>query len=397
MRVAVFTDNDFDRINGVTTALTALLDHAPTDISPRIYTASALGVDAPHYLALPSFPVPVPFNSEMAIYLPRYREYLRRVRIDEVGVLHLTTPGPMGLVALWIAAQTGLPLVGSFHTDLGRYSTILSGSSARRLMAPYLRWVYGRCARTLVPSISTRELLIDSGVSAARVGLWRRGVDANHFTPSRRTNQWRTRWRVGNDELVLLYVGRISQDKGLEMLPEMLYRLRTLRVAHRMVIAGDGPLRKSLAEQLPEAIFTGWLGREDVADVFASGDLFVFPSTTDGAGSVVLEAQASGLPVVVAEAGGAKEQMLPEVTGVVCHDAGPKQWAHLIAAVSGDLQRRRELARAARAYASGRTWDYTLAALYQSYRDVSRNSHRLPVAHAADRGAFSKSVTSAHS
>ncbi len=398
MRVAVFTDNDFDKVNGVTTALTALLAHAPADISPRIYTASALGADAPHYLALRSFPVPIPFYSELAMYLPRCREYLRRVLADEVELLHLTTPGPMGLTALWIAARTGLPLVGSFHTDLSRYTTILSGSALLgRLMGHYLQWVYGRCDRTLVPSVSTRELVIASGVGAARVGLWPRGVDANHFRPGRQGSHWRARWRVAEHELVLLYVGRISREKGLEMLPEMLYRLRTLRVAHRMVIVGDGPLRKSLAEQMPEAIFTGVLGREDVADVLASGDLFVFPSATDTAGNVVLEAQASGLPVVVSGAGGAKEQMLPEVTGVVCHGPGSKRWAHLIAAMASDLERRRELGRAARAYAAGRSWEQTLATVYQSYRDASRGSRTSPAHHAADRGALSKSVTSARS
>ena len=116
-------------------------------------------------------------------------------------------------------------------------------------------------------------------------------------------------------------------------------------------------MRPSLAEQLPEAFFTGALGREDVADVFASGDVFVFPSTTDTAGNVVLEAQASGLPVVVSGAGGPHEHMLRDVTGVVCHGAGPTLWAHAIARLAKDIEHRRALGRSAREYAVGRSWD----------------------------------------
>ncbi len=321
----------------------------------------------------------------MAMYLPRYRDYLRRVLSDKVDLLHLTTPGPMGLTAVWIAAKTGLPLVGSFHTDLAKYTAVLSGSSSLgRLMGQYMRWMYGRCAQTLVPSASTRELLVDSGVRAERVVLWPRGVDSRHFTPARRSNRFRERWRVEDDELVLLYVGRISREKGLEMLPEMLYRLRTLRVRHRMVIAGDGPLRRTLADQLPEAVFTGMLSREDVADVFASGDLFVFPSTTDTAGNVVLEAQASGLPVMVSDEGGPREHMVPGVTGVVCHGSGARHWARVIAGLADDAERRRELGAAARTYAVSRSWDHALASVYQSYRDATRAvPNASPVHHAA--------------
>ena len=123
-------------------------------------------------------PVPIPFYGEMSIYVPRAREYLRRVAADQVDVLHLTTPGPMGLTALWVAARTGLPLVGSFHTDLEAYTTMLSGS--RRLggwMGTYMRWMYGRCQTVLVPSAATRAMLLQSGSNGEHIRLWTRGVD----------------------------------------------------------------------------------------------------------------------------------------------------------------------------------------------------------------------------
>ena len=230
------------------------MTHAPADIAPRIYTASALAADAPHYLALPSRAFPIPFYSEMDMYLPHWREYLRWVRRDGVEVLHLTTPGPLGLTALWVAARTGLPLVGSFHTDLATYTTVLSGSKwLGSVMAVYMRWMYGRCMQDLVPSAATRELMAARGSDVGRIGLWTRGVDTALFDPSRRSAALRERWRASERQPALLYVGRLSREKGLQMLPELQYRLRAMAVGHRMIIAGDGPLRRWLADRLPEA------------------------------------------------------------------------------------------------------------------------------------------------
>ena len=116
--VAIFTDNDFEKVNGVTTSLSAVLAHAPEDLAIRIYTASRLGVDVPDYLALPSWGVGIPFYPDMQMYWPPYRSLIERLVADRVRVIHLTTPGPLGLAALAAARRLSLPLVGSFHTDL---------------------------------------------------------------------------------------------------------------------------------------------------------------------------------------------------------------------------------------------------------------------------------------
>ena len=132
-------------------------------------------------------------------------------------------------------------------------------------------------------------------------------------------------------------------------------------------------MRRELAERCPDAVFTGPLGREDVANVFASADVFVFPSQTDTAGNVVLEAQASGLPVVVSDAGGPKENMRPATTGVVCAGADPEMWASAVASL---LKRttRAAASTAARDYALSRRWDVALAPLFDAYRELSDRS-----------------------
>lgn len=375
MKVAVFTDNDFDKINGVTTTLTALLRYAPPDVQPRVYTAAGLGCDAPGYLALASFGVGIPFYREMKMYVPRWRAYLDRVRRDRVELIHLTTPGPLGLVALWVAARTALPLIGSFHTDLSAYTRLLSGSERLgRLMQQYMRWVYGRCARVLVPSEATRQLMIAAGTRGERLCVWRRGVDTDWFSPRRRSERLRADWQVGSDRPALLYVGRLSREKGLGLLPELQRALRRRGLDHRLIITGDGPMRTELEQRCPEAIFTGPLGREAVASTFASSDLFIFPSQTDTAGNVVLEAQASGLPVIVSDAGGPKENMRAGLSGVVCPGGDAAQWAEAVAPLARSAALRADASAQARSYALGRGWDVALAPLYDCYREVGDRS-----------------------
>ncbi len=371
-RVAVFTDNDFEKVNGVTTALTAVLSHVPDDLTVRVYTASRLGADAPGYLALSSWGVGIPFYSEMQMYWPPYRAFLERLRRDRVQVLHLTTPGPMGLAALAAARQLGLPLVGSFHTDLAAYTTMLSGRPALgTFMRHYLRWLYDHCQHVLVPSAATRTLLAAAGTPAERIGVWGRGVDTEVFSPSRRSPAIRAQWRAADGRPVLLYVGRLSKEKGVDRLPALHDVLVRLGVEHRLVIVGEGPLRVDLARQCPDAICLGTLGRDRLAEAYASADVFVFPSTTDTAGNVVLEAQASGLPVIVSAAGGPREQMLPDVTGVVCGDEA-EAWTVHAGRLLTDSGLRRTMSGAARRYALGRRWDESLVPLYDTYRRAVR-------------------------
>jgi glycosyltransferase involved in cell wall biosynthesis len=377
MRVAVFTDNDFNETSGVTTTLTAVLDHAPDGVQPRIYTAAALGADQPDYFAVKSVGLPVPFNRETRVYLPRWRRYLERVRSDRVDLLHLTTPGPLGLTALWIARQTGLPLIGSLHSALGAASA--SSSDAQRLrgwLAEYLCWMYDRCSQVLVPSAATRDALVECGLTTARLTLWPRGVDTDLFTPAKRSPALRRQWRADDDHPVVLYVGRLSREKGLDLFPSMLERLRTVGVRCRLVVAGDGPLRGPLLEQCPEAICTGPLGRERVAETFASADVFVFPSRTDTAGNVVLEAQASGLPVLVSGVGGPRESVVSGVTGAVCQGVDARCWAHAVAGLLNHADARQSMAAAARRYALSRRWELTLQPLFETYRRVYQSPNR---------------------
>lgn len=385
MNVAIFTDNDFEKVNGVTTTLRAVLKHAPPGIGVRVYTASRHSIDEPQYFSLRARGLPIPFYNEMRVYLPDVARLRQAVAAAGVDVIHMTTPGPVGLAAMRIARQLALPMVGSFHTDLASYTHLLSGSERLgRLMRRFLRWPYGRCTRVLVPSEATRQLLIHAPVQGRHIALWRRGVDSDVFAPARRSQALRREWGVSDDCPALLYVGRVSREKGLQMLPAVSAALRQRCVPHRFIIVGCGPMDRELRAAMPDALFTGVLHGQSLAAAYASADVFVFPSRTDTAGNVVLEAQASGLPVLVTDVGGPRENLIEGCTGAVIRDPTAESWMHAIAALLEHAPYRWGMGAAARRYAESRTWAVALDPLFHTYRELGAGNAGVPEQESAE-------------
>ncbi|HQX83109.1 MAG TPA: glycosyltransferase family 1 protein, partial [Vicinamibacterales bacterium] len=367
--IAIITDNDFDKVNGVTTTLKAVLRHAPDDLHVRVYTMADLAVDQPDYCAMASWGVGLPWYPEMRIYWPHIQQLRRRLKADGAQVLHLTTPGPMGLAARWVWRRAGSPMVGSYHTHLGDYVATFSGSVALgRGLEAYMRWLYEPCERVLVPSSATQTRLRANGYRHEQLHVWSRGVDTSCFRPTARSMALRESWRVGDNRPAILYAGRLSSEKGLALVGPIQQALLRRRLAHQFVFVGDGPMRPALAAICPEAVFLGSLGHAQVAQAMASADVFLFPSATDSLGNVVLEAQASGLPVLVTDQGGPQEHMVHGQTGWVCPNGNAEAFVDRLAAWLVDAASRRAMGEAAVAYAAARDWPAALAPLYQAWR-----------------------------
>ncbi|HUL73258.1 MAG TPA: glycosyltransferase family 1 protein [Vicinamibacterales bacterium] len=368
VRVAVFTDNDFDKVNGVTTTLKAVLQFSEC-AAPRVYTASDLGAESDRYLAVSARGVGLPWYREMRIYWPPLRTFARALRRDRIQVVHVTTPGPVGLAGRWLAERLRLPLVGSYHTHLGDYAATFSGS--RRLggvLERYMRWCYAPCDPILVPSEAAREVLASRGYVRERLQIWSRGVDVTRFSPERASAELRRAWRADDRRPAILYAGRLSREKGLDLVGPLQRELARRGVAHQFVFAGDGPMRSELEAVCPDGVFLGSLSHDRVAVAMASSDLLFFPSTTDTLGNVVLEAQASGLPVVVSDVGGPQQQMIRRATGVVCRAGDVAAFANALAMLLRTPDRRREMGRQARRYAETRGWPRALAPLTAAWR-----------------------------
>jgi glycosyltransferase involved in cell wall biosynthesis len=232
-------------------------------------------------------------------------------------------------------------------------------------------------------------MLIDARIDPDKIGIWRRGVSAERFTPLKRSASLRERWQVSDACPALLYAGRLSREKGLSTIVSTGRALEQSGIPHRLVFVGDGPMRQELQSSSPDAVFTGTLSHDDVAVAMASADLFVFPSTTDTAGNVVLEAQASGLPVVVTNAGGPHENMIAGRTGVVSADRD--DFIRLTSLLARSANRRKWLGRHAREYAQERRWEASLEPLFHAYAEVDAQC-RVRSTNAAERLACVRKV-----
>ena len=373
-RVAIFTDNDFEKVNGVTTTLKAVLRCAPPDVVARLYTMSDREVTTREYRAHRSVGVGLSRYPEMRIHWPRLGALSRAFWRDGADVAHITTPGPVGLAARYLARRHRRPMIGSFHTNLGDYARALGrggalGRVVGRGLDDYMRWLYRACDRVLVPSHETRMDLIDQGYAPQQLAVWTRGVDAEQFSPARRSRSRRASWGVSDDVPVLLYAGRLSREKRLDRLVELVAALGVRDVRYRLVIAGDGPMRSELRLRLPHAHFCGAVAHDEMGSLMASADVFVFPSDTDTFGNVVLEAQASGLPAVVSSEGGPRGAIVDGVSGFVCIDGQVRQFALHVSRLLEDASLRRQCAIEARRQAQQRDWSEALAPLYQHWRE----------------------------
>jgi glycosyltransferase involved in cell wall biosynthesis len=187
-----------------------------------------------------------------------------------------------------------------------------------QLMWKYLVWFYNQMDLIFVPSRSTAQELQEKGVNGDKMRISQRGVDLQLFHPAKRNGFLESEFQV-REGVRLLYVGRVSKEKNLEILVRVFKNLIQNHSGIHLVVVGDGPYLEEMQRELAgtPCTFTGYLQGEALAAAYASCDLFLFPSTTDTFGNVVLEAQASGLPVIVTDSGGPQENLIPGKTGLI--------------------------------------------------------------------------------
>ncbi len=315
--------------------------------------------------------IPVP-----SIALPARPEYrlafglggaAKRALLDFApDIIHIAVPDLLGQAALDFAKRHTIPAVASYHT---RYETYLKHywylSGLEGWLKRRLKAFYGAVREVYVPSESTREALLADGLRD-NFKPWPRGIDTDRFTPAKRSADWRARHGIGADEIVILHVSRLVREKRLDTLTAALKPL-----PWRKVIVGDGPDRAFAEQQLPDAIFLGHQSGEDLAIANASSDLFIFPSDSESFGNVTLEAMASGLPCVCADATGSRSLVAAGETGFLADASDAAGFAGHLSRLAGDATLRARMGQAARARALTFSWPETLGRMLGYYRALT--------------------------
>jgi glycosyltransferase involved in cell wall biosynthesis len=325
------------------------VDLIGTDANVDRRLSEVAEVELPHY---PGLKLGVPSLSAVAEALTE-RHY---------DLVHVCAPGPAGIAAALVSRVVGLPLLGSYHTELQAYVRARTDDpTLEATVGAIVAKFYAGCAVVLSPSNAADASLARLGISAERVVRWQRGVDTERFNPERRgARRLPGRFNV-------LYVGRLSREKGLDLLADAYLKAAEHDPRLHLALAGRGPEEDILRDRLGDkATFLGSVEGDELANTYASADLFVFPSTTDTFGQVILEAQASGLPVLAVRAGGPAELIEDGRTGcLVAPDT--EELATAIPGIARRAALLRRLASGAQISVRERTWERSLAELAAGY------------------------------
>ncbi|MFJ5960581.1 glycosyltransferase family 4 protein [Pseudarthrobacter oxydans] len=367
MRIAIVAESFLPLMNGVTHSILRVLEHLENRgddvlvIAPSTLDGEAPGrVRGAEVLRLPAVPLAGYANVRVAMG-GVYR--VKRILADYApDVVHLASPFVLGWRAAQAAHQLGIPSVAIYQTEVPSY--------AARYGVPFLEnWAWNRvenihllATRTLVPSTFALNQLRGRGIP--RVQMWRRGVDTARFSPEKRDDGWRASVAPGGQRIIG-YVGRLAVEKQVEDLAALAGIPNT-----RLVVVGDGPQRAALEEALPDTVFTGFLGGEELARAVASFDLFVHPGEFETFCQTIQEAMASGVPVVATGRGGPLDLVENSRTGWLYEPGDLSGLRSHVLDLMGDDAKRRAFAAAAHASVQDRTWPVLCGELVRHYEQV---------------------------
>ncbi len=316
--------------------------------------------------------IPAALSASLPIYpdmvwsvpeLPPLVAYLSK----HADLVQVSTPGPMGLAGMIAGKMLGLPVIAQYHTEVAEYAARMSGlPMLGAIVGPIVGWFYKQAELCLAPSEAVVQRLTSLGIAPDRICRVRRGVDLSLFDPGRRD---RSLYAAHGGGPIALYVGRLSREKNLETLLAAWTIVHRTHPHARLCVVGEGPQRHAVKG--PGVIDLGPAFGPELAALFASADVFAFPSETETFGNVVVEAAASGLPSVVASAGAAHEHVLDGETGDVVDGKDPAAFAAAMVRQFDDPLRRARMSAASRSHALGYDLAHAVSATMDIYRGVA--------------------------
>jgi len=370
-RVALFTGAYNHIADGVSLTLNRLVAHLERQgVEVRVFAPTVDDPPLDHAGTLTPVPsVPLPGRSDYRFTLGITPSVRKEIEQFDPTLFHIATPDLLGRHALSLAQSTDTPVVASYHTHFSSYLKYYYLDLFESALWGYLRRFYQQCEQVYVPSTAMADILRDHGITND-LRLWERGVETDRFTPARRSSDWRRAHGIEDDEVVVTFVSRLVWEKGLDVYADVIERLEQQDVPHRSMVVGDGPAREELEARLPNTVFTGFLEGNDLAQAYASSDVFLFPSDTETFGNVTLEAMASGLPTVCAEAVGSRDLVNDGSTGRLCPPGDVEAFTEATRQLVLNAPLRNRMGTAAFQRAQDFTWEAILEKVNGYYDDV---------------------------
>lgn len=370
-RVALFTGAYNHIADGVSLTLNRLVEHLERKgASVRVFAPTVDDPAIDHEGTLvPAPSVPLPGRSDYRFTLGITPSVRAEIEAFDPTLYHIATPDLLGRHALSLAQETDTPVVSSYHTHFSSYLKYYHLDLLESTLWSYLRRFYQQCEHVYVPSTAIGEALKTHGIDDG-LRLWQRGVNTDRFTPRKSSTDWRKAHGIDSSEVVVTFVSRLVWEKGLDIYTDVIQRLERKGIPHRSLVVGDGPARGELEERLPNTTFTGFLEDDALAAAYASSDLFLFPSDTETFGNVTLEAMASGLPTICADAAGSRDLVSHGETGLLCRPNDADDFAEATQRLILDTSLRKQMSEASHDRAQSFTWTSILERMNQYYNDI---------------------------
>lgn len=379
MRIAIFSDTYVPEINGVALTLqryTDYLEESGIEYQLFVPSSSEPVPSVPQVQRLMSIPFILYRNCRFTIPNPAHINQV----LDKFQptLIHIATPFNIGLYGLHYGKKNHIPMVASYHTHFDDYLAYYHLSFFKNAIWKYMEWFHRSFEKVYAPSLSTKEKLLSRKIHTD-IDIWGRGVDHRFYSPIKKSPYFFKEYYQIKNKKILLYVGRIAPEKDIQMVLDTFYHLpEHLKKDAQLVIVGDGPLYETLSKQHQESItWTGFLEGEPLSAAYASSDLFLFPSSTETFGNVVLEALSSGLPVIGANAGGVQNLIEDGVNGFLCEPKNLEAFTRKTAKLLEDKSTRDVFAAEARKFAKTQSWDEIFHRLIESLDDVGKRKQRI--------------------
>ena len=372
MRIAYFSDTFLPQVNGVTNTLGKLDAYLEKN-------------SVQHKFFVPEYPetypiedpsrvkrfksVSLPIYNECRLSIPLYASMSKIIDQFNPDLIHLVTSLGIGWMGLKYAREKSIPLVSSYHTNFDAYLKYYKLEYLEDTIWSYFRWFHNFSGINFCPSTDTMKTLDDKGIGNTRI--WSRGIDADKFSPAFKNIGIRQKFNAA-DKIMFLYVGRVAAEKDLDILLECMNNINVLNPGKTsFIITGDGPYAGYMKKNAPaDTRFTGYLKGAELAEMYASCDVFLFPSSTETFGNVVLEAMASGLPVIAADAGGVKDSITDGSDGFLCKARNAMSFTKAMDKFIKDPGLIASMGAEARRHSLSKSWDSIFDSLLEDYREI---------------------------
>lgn len=325
IKVAFFAESLLEHVDGAVRTMYQLIERIPSNSFEFLFfTGEAPKGPFPHeVMEIPAIKLPFNPTYKLSLSFLHGNQINRKLNSFEPDIIHIATPSPMGHFALKYAQSQHLPVISIYHTHFLSYLDYYLRHvrfllpTARKHLIGDMQKFYNACDLVYVPTNLMKEDLGQMGVFRNHLKLWQRGLDGGLFSPQKRKLAY-IQSITGNNNPNILFASRLVWEKNLKTLQKIYQGIGSRNLPYNFIVAGEGSARESLEQSMPNAFFLGHVDHDELSQLYASADVFVFPSISETYGNVVAEAMASGLPCVIANGGGTTELVRHEWNGLIC-------------------------------------------------------------------------------